>query len=91
MMNTVSRDEQFMRDALREAHQSAREGEIPVGGVVVCKGRVIARAHNLTETLTSQNTTDGIDPHRKNTNTFYRIALDQKCVNRNHDGHKVHH
>lgn len=51
-MDTVSRDEQFMRDALREAQQSAREGEIPVGGVVVCKGRIIARAHNLTETLT---------------------------------------
>lgn len=52
MMDTVSQDERFMRDALREAQQSAREGEIPVGGVVVCKGRIIARAHNLTETLT---------------------------------------
>lgn len=45
-------DEKFMREALREATAAASEGEVPVGGVVVCKGRIIARAHNLTETLT---------------------------------------
>ena len=44
-------DEQFMRKALAEAEESARGGEIPIGAVVVCKGRVISRAHNLTETL----------------------------------------
>ena len=44
-------DEQFMRKALAEAEESARVGEIPIGAVVVCKGRVISRAHNLTETL----------------------------------------
>lgn len=43
--------ERYMRMALEEAEQSAREGEIPVGAIVVCRGRVIARAHNLTETL----------------------------------------
>lgn len=45
-------DIKFMRMALDEAHQAAAQGEIPVGAVVVCKGMVIARAHNLTETLT---------------------------------------
>lgn len=44
-------DEQFMRKALAEAEESARVGEIPIGAIVVCKGRVISRAHNLTETL----------------------------------------
>lgn len=44
-------DTVFMRRALAEAEQAAREGEIPVGAVVVCRGRVIACAHNLTETL----------------------------------------
>lgn len=44
-------DEQFMRKALAEAEAALAEGEIPVGAVVVCRGRVIARAHNLTETL----------------------------------------
>jgi tRNA(adenine34) deaminase len=40
-----------MRRALDEAQSAAREGEIPVGAVVVCRDRIIARAHNLTETL----------------------------------------
>ncbi|MBR0224332.1 MAG: nucleoside deaminase [Bacteroidales bacterium] len=45
-------DEQYMREALREAREAAAAREVPVGGVVVCGGRIIARAHNLTETLT---------------------------------------
>ena len=42
----------FMKQALLEAEKAARGGEIPVGAVVVCQGRIIARSHNLTETLT---------------------------------------
>ena len=45
-------DERFMRMALNEARMALAKGEIPIGAVVVSKGRVIARAHNLTETLT---------------------------------------
>lgn len=44
-------DEHFMRLALQEAQQAQEEGEIPIGAVIVSRGRVIARAHNLTETL----------------------------------------
>ncbi len=44
-------DEELMRLALLEADEAARQGEVPIGAVVVCRGRVIARAHNLTETL----------------------------------------
>jgi Cytosine/adenosine deaminases len=44
-------DVKYMQEALREASAAASEGEVPVGAVVVCKGRVIARAHNLTERL----------------------------------------
>lgn len=40
-----------MRQALAEARQAAREDEIPIGAVIVCQGRIIARAHNLTERL----------------------------------------
>lgn len=47
-MNT---HEQYMRRALDEAARAAEEGEIPVGAIVVCKGRIIARAHNETEKL----------------------------------------
>ena len=45
-------DDQYMRDALREAQAAAAEREVPIGGVMVCGGRIIARAHNLTERLT---------------------------------------
>ena len=44
-------DERFMRKALDEAQMASDRGEVPVGAVVVCRGRVVARAHNLTETL----------------------------------------
>lgn len=44
-------DDKYMRMAIAEAQAAAEAGEIPVGAVVVSKGIVIARAHNLTETL----------------------------------------
>ena len=47
----MDKHEIFMRKALEEARLAEEEGEIPVGAVVVCKGRVIARAHNQTERL----------------------------------------
>ena len=51
-MTQEEQDIKFMKAALEEARLAAAEGEIPVGAVVVCKGMIIARAHNLTETLT---------------------------------------
>jgi tRNA(adenine34) deaminase len=45
------KDEQYMRKALAEARQACSEGEIPIGAVIVCQDHIIARAHNLTETL----------------------------------------
>lgn len=45
-------DVKMMQRALEEARVAAEEGEIPVGAVVACDGRIIARAHNLTERLT---------------------------------------
>src|ERR1041384_706085 len=44
-------DEYFMREALKEARYAFEEDEIPIGAVVVCQKRIIARAHNLTERL----------------------------------------
>lgn len=44
-------DEYFMSRALEEAHSAGLEGEIPIGAVVVCGNRIIARAHNLTQRL----------------------------------------
>lgn len=48
---TDNKDEQFMRKALQEAEEAFSSGEVPVGVVVVCNDRIIARAHNLTEAL----------------------------------------
>lgn len=44
-------DEYFMEIALSLAEEAASQGEIPVGSVVVCKNRIIAKAHNQTEQL----------------------------------------
>ena len=44
-------DEYFMKKAFAEALQAFDKGEVPVGAVVVASGKIIARAHNLTETL----------------------------------------
>ena len=40
-----------MKQALVEAQEANAKGEVPIGAVIVCKDRIIARAHNLTETL----------------------------------------
>ncbi len=50
MVSTLS-DDFFMKHALLEAQKAYDEGEIPVGAVVVCDNRIIARAHNQTERL----------------------------------------
>ncbi len=47
----VDKNEKFMRAALDEAMKAFEKQEVPVGAVVVCNERIIARAHNLTETL----------------------------------------
>lgn len=51
-MTQQEKDERYMRMALDEAKQAMAQGEIPIGAVVVCKESIVARAHNLTETLT---------------------------------------
>jgi tRNA(adenine34) deaminase len=45
-------DDYFMREALKEARKALDLGEVPVGAVVVCQNKIIARAHNQTEQLT---------------------------------------
>lgn len=45
-------DQEYMQKALIEAKQAFEEGEVPVGAVIVCRDRIIARAYNLTERLT---------------------------------------
>jgi len=44
-------DNFYMKQALAEASEAYRQGEIPIGAVVVCRDRIIAKSHNLTELL----------------------------------------
>ena len=44
-------DESFMREALKEAQKALEKDEIPIGAIIVAGDKIIARAHNLTETL----------------------------------------
>ena len=39
---------EYMKEALKEANKALEKDEVPIGAVIVCNGRVIARAHNLT-------------------------------------------
>ncbi len=48
---SIHSDEHFMKQALREAEKALEDGEIPVGAVVVCQNRIIARAFNQVERL----------------------------------------
>ncbi len=45
------KDEEFMRKALIEAQAAFDADEVPIGAIIVCQGRIISRAHNLTELL----------------------------------------
>ena len=51
MEQAENKDELYMRKALYEAEKAAEAGEVPIGAVIVCKDRIISRAHNLTEKL----------------------------------------
>ncbi len=45
------RDQVFMREAILEAGEAARKGEVPIGAVIVLNDHIIAKAHNLRETI----------------------------------------
>lgn len=47
----LNTDEYYMREALKEAQKALAEDEVPIGAVVVCRNKIIARGYNLTEKL----------------------------------------
>ena len=51
MTDRLSSDEYFMKEALKEAQRAFEKDEVPVGAVIVHNNQIIARAHNLSETL----------------------------------------
>lgn len=50
-MLSVFSDDHFMKEAFKEAQKAFTEDEVPVGAVIVCENKIIARAHNMTERL----------------------------------------
>ncbi|GHT71667.1 tRNA-specific adenosine deaminase [Bacteroidia bacterium] len=50
-MSELFSDEYFMKQALIEAQTAYAKREVPIGAIIVCRNRIIARSHNLTETL----------------------------------------
>jgi tRNA(adenine34) deaminase len=50
-MLTIYSDETYMKEALKEAHKAFVADEVPIGAIIVCRNRIIARAHNFTERL----------------------------------------
>ncbi len=51
-MEKTQEDINFMKQALLEAKAAQADGEVPIGAVIACNGRIIARGHNMTERLT---------------------------------------
>jgi tRNA(adenine34) deaminase len=51
MVTEEAQDEHYMREALRQAERAFEQGEVPIGCVVVCQNRIIAKGYNQTETL----------------------------------------
>jgi tRNA(adenine34) deaminase len=51
MLLSIFSDESFMKEALKEAEKAFKADEVPIGAVIVCDNRVIARSHNHSERL----------------------------------------
>jgi tRNA(adenine34) deaminase len=69
-------NEYFMREALKEAQKAFERDEVPVGAVIVWNNRIIARAHNLTETLNDPTAHAEMQAFTAATNTIGGKYLD---------------
>jgi tRNA(adenine34) deaminase len=72
--------EKFMREALKEAERALSKNEVPVGAVIVCDGKIIARAHNLTETLSDPTAHAEMQAITIATNTFGGKYLERATI-----------
>lgn len=66
----------YMQQAINEAQKAFEKGEVPVGAVVVCRGRVVARAHNMVETLNDPTAHSEMQAITAATNTLGGKYLD---------------
>jgi tRNA(adenine34) deaminase len=73
-------DEYFMTEALREARKAYERDEVPVGAIITWKNRIIARAHNLTETLNDSTAHAEMQAFTAATNTIGGKYLDECTI-----------
>ena len=77
---TTKLDEQYMREALKEAERALTSREKPVGAVVVQRGRVLARAHHQTRTLRDPTAHAAMIAMTQATNTLQAEQLPHATV-----------
>ena len=73
-------DEEYMKRALAEARAAYERGEVPVGAVIVCRDRIIARGHNLTELLGDVTAHAEMQAITAAANALGGKYLDESCV-----------
>jgi len=79
MSTQMYSDEYFMKEALKEAQLAFEKDEVPVGAVIVFNHKIIARAHNLTETLTDVTAHAEMQAFTSAANTLGSKYL-EKCI-----------
>jgi tRNA(adenine34) deaminase len=77
---TAKLDEEYMREALKEAERALENGEKPVGAIVVNKGRIIGRAHHQTKTLRDPTAHAGIIAITQAANALQGEALSSATI-----------
>ena len=80
MSESEEKDVLFMREALKEAQVAWNRDEVPIGAVVVCNDRIIARAHNLTEALNDATAHAEMQALTAAANSIGGKYLDQCCL-----------
>lgn len=70
----------FMKEALKEAAKARERDEVPVGAVIVCDGKIVARAHNLTETLNDPTAHAEMQAITMATNAFGGKYLERSTI-----------
>ncbi|MDO9680698.1 MAG: nucleoside deaminase [Bacteroidales bacterium] len=76
----MEQHEKFMKEALAEANRALARDEVPIGAVVVCDGKIIARAHNLTETLSDPTAHAEMQAITMATNAFGGKYLERATI-----------
>ena len=80
MVSTTNTDENFMREALKEAEQARESRDYPIGAVIVCQGRLIARAHHQVRLLRDPTAHAVIIAITQGTNTLQSDQLADAIV-----------